>query len=58
MTLILPLRARLLWGHAPRVRSLNRMRRTLATVSEGSKCNSLPLAILTQLTEIPDPTMS
>ncbi|KAF2205852.1 glucose-inhibited division protein A subfamily [Delitschia confertaspora ATCC 74209] len=37
MTLILPVRARMLWGHAPRVRSSIRMRRTLATVSSGQK---------------------
>ncbi|KAF2715048.1 GIDA-domain-containing protein [Pleomassaria siparia CBS 279.74] len=31
---IVPQRARLLWGHAPRVRSLNRTHRTFATVSD------------------------
>ncbi|KAK5134806.1 hypothetical protein LTR08_006038 [Meristemomyces frigidus] len=34
MALIFPTRARMLWGHAPRVRSAATMRRSLATVAE------------------------
>ncbi|CAI6333351.1 unnamed protein product [Periconia digitata] len=34
MQRVIPQRARQLWGHAPRIRSLNRVRRNFATVSD------------------------
>lgn len=34
---IAPARARMLWGHAPRVRSINRIRRNFATVAGSEK---------------------
>ncbi|KAJ4367080.1 Mitochondrial Translation Optimization [Neocucurbitaria cava] len=37
MQRVVPQRARQLWGHAPRVRSVNRSRRTFATVSGGER---------------------
>jgi hypothetical protein len=51
MQRLVPQRARQLWGHAPRVRSFNRRRRTFATVSGTSQYEN-------RIAALPRPHMS
>lgn len=46
MNRIVPQRARMLWGHAPRVRSHNRVRRSFATVSGAERYDCALFLIL------------